>query len=745
VPSSFICTYCLLILFVGKKPSRPAKKTEPEKDITEPSTVPPPVGDAESWPTPDTANHEERKKSQSQDKGDSKSPGLKPNQKWVPVPYVPTAKFNTPLPPTVSRRGGRPARGSRESGTRGGPTSQASISDKAEKARPMGPPPLPKQNLEQQRGRDQEALAGSRAASAPTHGRRATSVGPAFADQRRSTHASLSDHGPFESKKHDSSEPQNIAVDSLSGSNEENATPTKSRADSRSFSRQSSSSYRTGTHDSIRHVSGETHAHPRSYAGTERRNTYAEIDRQSEASGRRERRDSNKEIPKTRDFEFRTDSWRDREFVGERPEQRNGRGRGGYRGRGTHPPYAAAQSNHNHAFTAPLPQQPFSGGKPHALGERHRQSSAPYGGMPPQTSHRNSSRSQSIATNGVYPAVPNNFGQPLSPIQSDLHGVFGGYPTMYPGIMSAMPYNAALEPMALISMVAAQLEYYFSIENLCKDMYLRSHMDSQGWVPLSVIAGFNRIKTLTEDVSLIRHVCQMSRSLEFRPGDDGTDRLRKLEKWDQWILDMDQRQPHAQNDGPPPLQQSQSPPHLNSVFHPMSHMTNPTWAPGPFYNGYAEASSFVAAPVPSENQDLATSTPSNLPEIPSGDSFSLTNGQSEPSPGQFIDVPGHSSPATKGQDMSPNGPSMVIAGTATTNGHTPASPKEIGVENVFSNERMNELHVCVRHPTYQYPPSFISPVTRTFSDGSIDGQLPNSAQLPNPMPSLRGGSGSPNG
>lgn len=31
-----------------------------------------------------------------------------------------------------------------------------------------------------------------------------------------------------------------------------------------------------------------------------------------------------------------------------------------------------------------------------------------------------------------------------------------------------------------------QIEYYFSIDNLCKDVFLRLHMDADGWVPIQV-------------------------------------------------------------------------------------------------------------------------------------------------------------------------------------------------------------------------------------------------------------------
>lgn len=75
-------------------------------------------------------------------------------------------------------------------------------------------------------------------------------------------------------------------------------------------------------------------------------------------------------------------------------------------------------------------------------------------------------------------------------------------------------------------------------------------MDSQGFVLLSVIASFKRVKSLTEDMDLLRFVCHQARNVEFRPSEDGQDRLRKREGWEQWIVSMESRDPSAQNDGP---------------------------------------------------------------------------------------------------------------------------------------------------------------------------------------------------
>ena len=51
--------------------------------------------------------------------------------------------------------------------------------------------------------------------------------------------------------------------------------------------------------------------------------------------------------------------------------------------------------------------------------------------------------------------------------------------------------------------MAQQIEYYFSVQNLCKDMFLRARMDDGGWIPVEMIAGFNRVRALTPDLGTI--------------------------------------------------------------------------------------------------------------------------------------------------------------------------------------------------------------------------------------------------
>lgn len=50
-------------------------------------------------------------------------------------------------------------------------------------------------------------------------------------------------------------------------------------------------------------------------------------------------------------------------------------------------------------------------------------------------------------------------------------------------------------------------EYYFSVDNLERDFFLRRKMDADGFLPMTLIASFHRVQALTTDISLIFAVC----------------------------------------------------------------------------------------------------------------------------------------------------------------------------------------------------------------------------------------------
>eukprot|EP00158_Paraphelidium_tribonemae_P003065 Partr_v1_DN25874_c0_g1_i2_m2565 putative La ribonucleoprotein domain family member len=80
--------------------------------------------------------------------------------------------------------------------------------------------------------------------------------------------------------------------------------------------------------------------------------------------------------------------------------------------------------------------------------------------------------------------------------------------------------------------IRAQVEFYFSIENLCRDMYLRKQMDANGCVAVAVLANFNRLKALGAGVDLI---CESVAESEFVElvADAG---VRKRNDWHLFVL-----------------------------------------------------------------------------------------------------------------------------------------------------------------------------------------------------------------
>lgn len=81
------------------------------------------VQDQNSWPTPENAQDEERRKPLERER--PAQSGAKPHSKseWINMPYTPTVKFETPLPSATKRGGRASGRGGREGGGRGGSSS----------------------------------------------------------------------------------------------------------------------------------------------------------------------------------------------------------------------------------------------------------------------------------------------------------------------------------------------------------------------------------------------------------------------------------------------------------------------------------------------------------------------------------------------------------------------------------------------------------------------------------------------
>ena len=90
--------------------------------------------------------------------------------------------------------------------------------------------------------------------------------------------------------------------------------------------------------------------------------------------------------------------------------------------------------------------------------------------------------------------------------------------------------------------VRKQIEYYFSVENLCKDIFLRAKMDDQGWIPIGSIAQFNRVRMLTPDMTVVTEALLNSPVVEISMD---LNLMRARHKGPSWVLPLEQRDPTA--------------------------------------------------------------------------------------------------------------------------------------------------------------------------------------------------------
>lgn len=98
------------------------------------------------------------------------------------------------------------------------------------------------------------------------------------------------------------------------------------------------------------------------------------------------------------------------------------------------------------------------------------------------------------------------------------------------------PKASILDPNKdLLQALSTQLEYYFSVDNLVKDLFLRNNMDSRGYVDVSVLAPFNRIQQLTSDKDSILLAAKRSPLLKVRG-----ESIRVRENPQKWLFPQPQ-------------------------------------------------------------------------------------------------------------------------------------------------------------------------------------------------------------
>jgi len=114
-------------------------------------------------------------------------------------------------------------------------------------------------------------------------------------------------------------------------------------------------------------------------------------------------------------------------------------------------------------------------------------------------------------------------------------GKVNGSRPNYRGSIGNIANLGPVDTETLKPFILQQMEYYFSVENLCKDVYMRTQMDADGYVPLSLVANFNRVKSLTTDHALIKETLKNSTEIELKG-----DNIRKKSDWTIWVFPKEQ-------------------------------------------------------------------------------------------------------------------------------------------------------------------------------------------------------------
>ena len=655
---------------------RGGRAAENEKPVA--SQLPPPVEDAMSWPTPETALEEEKRKALEKEKSENQrsekekekeerdetvSHKPRPKQKYVAVPFVPSVNFNTPMPSNrgPSNRGGRGrggARGGRDSNGGRSDVNGGTNGERVNNGSTASPP-----GDSETRGRGGSTT--TRDTSLPPNSNKQSS-GDTRTQGKTSTALN-----PEKAKASQNNAPKN-----------ESSTSTEPQNNSTLLQVDLSEAQQSGRGEIFR--------------GGKSENTQGSLNETSSGSGTADRRSeaSSKGFEQFKDgANFGKDPGQTRD----RADGRIDRGRGGFRGRGGHnnfanglpqsqpiytnghvsqPPNGYPVRQNSNPYSPPMQQPPFSS----------QYSQAP----PPVRGGRVGSRNQSIPNSNAYGRFPHNGNMQLAPSQTP--GSMYDYPQPPLQTVGAGPYPGSYpeqEPNVM-QLVGMQLEYYFSIDNLCKDVYLRKHMDSQGFVFLQFIAGFKRIQGLTQEIEQVRVACQASQTIDLIRGEDGVDRVRRRDGWEQWVLDMEERDPSVRNAGPTQHHHHHQDPRVFQQVQPIGA-----------YQGYPPA---IQSPMFSPN-----GTEARFPmHYPNGTSIARLpngNGSNHHTDTQLsASVP----------DFAPSKP------------YSSGTEERLIADTTFGDDQVSNLKLVFAPPkgndVPRAGPPYHSASSRTFSNGSIDGR-----------------------
>jgi la-related protein 1 len=94
------------------------------------------------------------------------------------------------------------------------------------------------------------------------------------------------------------------------------------------------------------------------------------------------------------------------------------------------------------------------------------------------------------------------------------------------------PLTVPQDPEQLREQVKKQIEYYFGVDNLCKDIFLRKNMNNEsGWISIHLILNFNRVRELNIDLQGFVDALKDSTVVEIKD-----EFVRRREDWARWTF-----------------------------------------------------------------------------------------------------------------------------------------------------------------------------------------------------------------
>lgn len=461
----------------------------------------PSVHDATSWPTPessavtdDTKTKAATDKPDAADKDAADESSSKNRKKgWVQIPFVPTVNFQTPIPTARSAKPKPSARAPRDPASRNG-TSNAAAADKSASAAAS---PVDNKQSSDARETTKDAAGSATQASRQSNAQNAAPSKRAAAEQANGH--------PRETRKPLPASLPEKPKEALAGQHQGQA-PKAAHTANGEFNGQS--------HQASHHSHGERRG-PYAPKGGEHKDGHPH-------SSRLDQR-------------------------GERP------GRGGFRGgRGGGP-----QNQHmGHSYQ---PNGRVGSGASHSSSSNLPPTAAPFNPpshqLPP-SQHFYGNSPGAPRHNGRASGRPQTTPQP--PVS------YGGRPqhrmymphsaNMVPAEYQAQPFSfPSFNPYMdneLLHGLVLQVDYYFSVDNLCKDFFLRKQMNDQGFVPLATIAQFKRMSELAPSLDFIRAACEQSENLDYVVDQEQNEWIRSRQHWSTFVLVADERNEDARKPGP---------------------------------------------------------------------------------------------------------------------------------------------------------------------------------------------------